>query len=100
MNDAVVVAVLFVVPAILGVRATYRLWRLYLDTKRNSIVFSFAMISTIITSAASFYGIIAIRRLLGFTPLDWTPGASLLLAALVLFIPAALERLVDNIGRR
>lgn len=103
MTDALVASLLFVIPALLGIRATWRLWRIYWfnhESRKQEILLGLALTSTIITGAASFYGVLAIRRLLGFEPLDWTAPISLALAAAVLFLPAALERMVNHIATR
>lgn len=94
---------LFVILALLGIRATRRLWRRWafnVESRKSLILLTLAAISTLITTAAGFYGIIALRRLLGFEPLPWTPAVSLVLAAAVLLIPALLDLVTTKIEKR
>lgn len=96
--------VVFLVPAGLGVRATYRLWRLVFydgETRASKILVSFAIVASIITLAALWFGFSITRRLLGFDalPLEVAGPIGLILSAAVLLIPAGLERLVAYIGR-
>lgn len=101
--DGWILALVFAIPAVLGTRATWRLWRIYLfdgESKSQVILLSFAIIATIITIAAVYFGALTVRRVLGFDALDWTPTVSLILASVILLIPTGLERLVAYIGRR
>lgn len=88
-----------------GARSTIRLWRLWRrdeETRRSLILAAFAWIALVITGAAAFFGVLSVRRALGFQPFPWAPLVSVLVASVVLFIPIALDWLVDRIasGRR
>ena len=103
MLFAVAVAVAFVS----GVRSTFRLWRRYravvpvlTDARERLLLRSFVAVSTAITLAAGFYGLLAVRRLVGFPPFEWGIEASALVAIGVLFIPAALDHAVERVARR
>lgn len=102
--ETIAASLLFGVPAILGLRATYRLWRIVLydgETRRNRLLRLLAGISTIITAAALWFGVLVLRRVLGFDalPTEITGPVGLVLAALVLLVPAAIERLVVTLDR-
>lgn len=84
-----------------GLRSTIRLWRLWRrdeETRRSLILAAFAWIALVITSAAAFFGALAVRRALGFQPFPWSPLVSVVVASIVLFIPIALDWLVDRIA--
>src|SRR5262245_50899154 len=66
VSDVFLVA-LFAIPAILGIRATYRLWRIYLhdpESRHQKLLLGWALIATIITAAALWFGAVAATRLL------------------------------------
>jgi hypothetical protein len=99
---AVTYTLVFGLPSLLGLRATWRLWRIYLydeDSRRQVILLAFAVIATVITTSGIVFGGLALRRFLGFEQLPFASALSLLLAALILLIPAGLEWLVSYVGR-
>lgn len=106
MNDPAAVALAYTIafglPVVLGIRATYRLWRIYLfdaESRSQVILLAFAVIATVITVAGAVFGGLALRRFLGFEALPFSAPLTIVLAAIILLIPAALERLVTYIGR-
>jgi hypothetical protein len=82
---------------IAGVVSSARLTRTYveisstLDWRARLVALTFVVVAWTITIAAGFFGALAVRRLLGAPPLDWSPNASAIVAAFVLFIPVALD---------
>ena len=103
MSDPILFALLFLIPSALGVRATWRLWRVYRfdeESRASPILLAFALVATLITAAAIWFGVINLRRLLGLEPIAWAPTISIVIAAVILLIPAGLERLVDYVGKR
>lgn len=90
-----------------GTRSTWRLWRRYtsarvvlLEPRERLILRSFVIVSVMITVAAGYFGFVALRRMLGYDPLDWTPTVSVLLAIVILFIPTMLDLVVARVARR
>lgn len=84
-----------------GLRSTVRLWRVWRrdrESKRSLILAAFALIAVTITGAAVFFGVLSVRRALGFDALPWAPVASLVVASLVFLIPMALDWLVARIA--
>jgi hypothetical protein len=90
---------------IFGLRGSIRLTRRYVDVsvrlvqRERAILGSFVVVAWLITIGAGFFDAVAARRLLGFTALDWTPVASIVIASLILFIPAGLDYVVDRVAR-
>lgn len=100
--DVILAILLFGVPAALGLRATWHLWQLVFfdgESRRQLLLIAMALISTVITAAALWYGALAARRLLGFDPLPWATPVSLVIAGIVLLIPAAIEAVVSEIAK-
>lgn len=103
MSGAFVVAA--AIAFVLGLRGSVRLSRRYHDVsallvpRERLILGSFVAVAWVITLAGGWFVATSARRLLGFEPLDWTPLASLLVASVVLFIPAGLDFIVDRVAR-
>ena len=94
--------VVLLVPAVLGVRATIRLWRRVFfneETRRSPILRALAIVATILTLAALWFGWLAVRRLIGLAPVQEAAEVSLAISAIVLLIPAGIDWLVDRIER-
>ena len=98
-------AVVFAVVAILGVRGSVRLTARYravrdqLDAREAWILRAFVIVAWVITVAALYYGFLASRRLLGFAPLEGLVPISVVVATVVLLIPAFLDYVVDRVAR-
>lgn len=99
-------ATTFVVGFLVGLRSTVRLTARYktvapsLMPREGLILQAFVVVSGSITIAAGFFGALAVRRLLGFDPLTWSAPLTVLLSAIVLFLPLYLERVVDRVARK
>lgn len=103
MTSEWIVFVVFVVAGLLGIRATWRLWRLFTfdsESRQQLLLFALAVVATVITAAAVFYGIAAAFRIAGVTLPPGTPFVSIALASAVLLIPAFLEWVVGRIAKR
>lgn len=118
MSEDVATILVIGIPAVLGVRSTFVIWGIVLfdhavgwnlirairvipgEFSRNPILVGLAIIATIITIAALWFGILTVRRALGFEPLppDITISVGLVLAALVLLIPTGIERLAAYVS--
>ena len=105
MSIDVGLAVLFLVAFLLGTRATIRQWRRYrtitptlVTPRAELIMWAFAVISTVITIAAGYYGFLSLRRVAGFDPLppEWA-SISIGVAAGVLLLPEFIDRVVKRI---
>lgn len=90
-----------------GVRSTWRLWRRYRDAapvlvewRERLVLGSIVFVAFAITGAAAYFAFLAVRRLLGYEALDWSPYASSAVAIFVLLIPTYLERIVARVARR
>lgn len=103
MNDVILSVLVFGIPAALGVRSTWHLWRIVLfdgESRSQPLLIGLALIATAITAAAIWFGILTARRLLGFEQLPFAAPVSLVIAGLVLLIPAGIEGLVALVGRQ
>lgn len=118
MSEDIATVLVVGIPAILGIRSTLVIWGIVLfdhqvglnpvralrtivaEFPRNPILVGLALISTIITIAALWFGVLTVRRALGFEPIpiDISIPVGLILAALVLLIPTGIERLVAYIS--
>lgn len=101
-TQALVFTVLFGPSAILGVRATWRLWRAYLydgESRAQVLLLTFAAVSTVITAAALILGALTLYRFLGYAPLPWATPVVFALTAMILLIPAVLERVIDYVAK-
>jgi hypothetical protein len=88
---------------VLGVRSTWRLWRLHRgedQSPRNLITGAFVTVAFVVTLAAGYYGFLSARRVLGFEPLPGAALVSVLVAAVVLLIPSFLDWTVGRIRSR
>ncbi len=91
----------------LGIRSTWRLWRRYrtvtpllLDPRERLVLGAFVIVSVLITTAAGYFGLLTVRRIIGFEPLEFTPIISLFVVIVVLLIPVYLDQLVQRVARR
>lgn len=95
-----VVAAAILVSVPFALRATWRLWALYrADLRRSLILRAIALVSTIVTGAAVWIGILSVRRMLGYDPLDWTAPITGLVVVAVLQVPMILDSLVSRVGK-
>lgn len=62
------------------------------------ILIAFVVVSVVISFAASYFGFLSVRRVLGYPPMDWTPGVSVLVACIVFLLPPLLDRIADYIA--
>lgn len=84
-----------------ALRSTIRLWLLYRsDLRRSLILQALALVSTIVTGAALWFGCLVVIRLLGYPAPDWTAPISGLVAVLVFQVPMVLDTLVSRVGKR
>ena len=89
---------------VLGVRSTIRLGLKYriitklLFPDRNLIGLVFFHVALIVTIVVGFFGFLAARRLLGYTPFAWSAATETVLAIPVLFIPVILDGTFDYIA--
>lgn len=67
--------------------ANLYLWRVYTLDTTNWVLRAFAVGSTIVNVASLWFGFLAVRRLLGFDPIDWTPPASAVVALALELVP-------------
>jgi len=100
-----VYAALFGIVAILGLRGSWRLAARYasvrsqLDDRETWILRAIVIVSWVITLAALYYGLLAVRRLLGFESLPELVPVSVIVAIAVLLIPAFLDYIVERVAR-
>lgn len=100
-----VYAVLFGIASILGLRGSIRVTRRYvavrdsLMLRESSILLLLVFICWVITGAALWFGILNVRRLLGFEPLPELIPISALIATVILFVPTLVDVVVDRVAR-
>lgn len=105
MSSGLAFTIVALIAFILGVRGSVRLTRRYHDVTpelvegERLILAAFVVVSWLITLVAGYLIAVTARRLLGFQPLEWTPLVTLLLASLVLLIPAGLDLVVARVAR-
>lgn len=98
-------AVLFVIAAIFGLRGSIRLTRRYLDVRdqldwrESAILLLLAGVAWSITVAASFYGFLAVRTVLGLPRIEGIAPLSATIAIMVLFLPTLIDAVVDRVAR-
>lgn len=98
-------AVVFGIVAILGLRGSIRLTARYravadeLDEREQWVLGSFAVVAWTITVVAGYFGVLAVRRLLGFEAIGGLTIVSAVLATVVLLVPAFLDYVVDRVTR-
>lgn len=91
--------------AILGLRGSLRLTRRYVDVspvlirRERLLLGAIVGVAWVITFAAGWFAFFSARRLLGFAAIDWTPVGSLIIATIVLYIPAVLDYVVGLVAR-
>ena len=89
----------------LGLRGSLRLRRRYIDVsdqlvnRERLLLASIVGVSWTITVAAGYFAFVSARRLLGYGALEWTPVVSLVIATMILCIPAALDYIVGLVAR-
>ena len=90
---------------ILGLRGSLRLHRRYVDVagqlvrRERLLLASIVGVSWTITAAAGYFAFVSARRIFGFEALEWTPIVSLVVATVILLIPAALDYVVGLVAR-
>lgn len=97
-----VITVAFTFAFLLGVRASWRLWHRYHDDTlrpRSLILLAFLVVAVVVTVVAGWVGFLAVRRMLGFEALSWSPALTYALAFLLALIPEFLSRIVNRIER-
>lgn len=105
MSNGQAFVVVAVIAFILGLRGSVRLTKRYasvsplLDGRERTILGSIAVTAWIITLAAGYFAAMSARRLMGFDPVEWAPVAGILIASVVLFIPAGLDHVVERVAR-
>lgn len=105
MSDGSVFVVLGAAAFFLGLRGSVRLTRRYIDVssalvaRERLILVSFVVVAWIITGAAGYFDLLSARRILGFQPFEWTPFTSIVIASVILFIPAGLDYVVTRVAR-
>ena len=105
MNDGTIFVILGAAAFFLGLRGSVRLTRRYLDVtvalipRERLILASFVVVAWLITGAAGYFDLLSARRILGYAPFDWTPIASIVIASVILFIPAGLDYVVSRVAR-
>lgn len=105
MNDNAVLQGIYTVSlfvaAAFGWYSTVRAFRRYrriapeLPGSLDLIQFAFVIVRLVASIAATWFGYLALRRLLDFEPLDWSPVVSLALAVGVFLLPPFLD-LIDK----
>lgn len=105
MSEGAAFVVLGAVAFALGLRGSIRLSRRYRDVsgelvqRERLILGSFVVVAWVITFAAGYFDLLSGRRILGFAPFEWTPVASIVIASIILFIPAGLDYVVGRVAR-
>jgi hypothetical protein len=104
LNEALLFIGLGSVAFLFGVRGSVRLTRRYLDVKtllvgrERMLLGSLVLVAWIITTAAGYFDVISIVRLLGYTLPPGMPIVSILVASVVLFIPSGLDYVVNRVA--
>lgn len=105
MSEAWVFVLLGAIAVILGIRGSVRLTHRYLDAARilipreRLLLGALVVVCWLITIVGAYFVVISARRIAGFDALEWSPFASIVLASAVLFIPAALDFVIERIAR-
>lgn len=88
-----------------GLRGSLRLTRRYraarpLITSQDALLLvGIVAVAWGIVIFALYIGVLSVRRLLGFAPLDWTPLVTAGFATAALFIPTFLDAVVSRVAR-
>jgi hypothetical protein len=78
--------------------ASSSLWRLWrLDDERSLLLLAFWVTALIVTAAGIWVGVLQIRRLVGFPPLDWSPFVTGVMTIIVLQIPMILDSVTQRV---
>lgn len=102
--DALPAVAIFAAAALAGWRSTLRLRRTYraiapvLFPRQRLVARSFVVVAFTITSAATLFGVLALRSLLGFEHREYSALLSYLASVAVLFLPAYLDRVWDQVA--
>lgn len=102
--EAIPAAVIFGLAFLAGARSTRRLLSTYgriaplLAPNRRAIGRAFVVVSVMVLGAVGWLGFLAVRRLLGFEPIEWSFVVSYLVSIPVLFVPSYLERVWNRVG--
>jgi hypothetical protein len=105
MNEAWVFVVLAGCAIVLGVRGSIRLARRYrgvhgdLEPRERLILGALVVVAWTITLVGAYFALLSLRRVLGFPPIEGVSTVSVLVASLVLFIPAGLDAVVERVAR-
>lgn len=101
MSRDLVFAVLFLAVFALAVRSTWRLWRRHRQSTvpRNRITFAIFAVAFVVTVFAGSVGLLSVRGVFGFHPLDFARPLALTALAAVLLIPWYLDRTAGRIER-
>lgn len=98
-------ALLFLAAFGVGIRETWRMWRRYRTTmpllaepEAYLLLWALTVTCLVVTGSAGFFGILALRHLLGFGGEHYVPLLSLVVASAVLFIPLFLGWVADRIS--
>lgn len=97
--ESVLLVVFVFLAAALGVRATWHVGAIHREEEppRSLITGTLFAICLIVTAAGVFYAVLGVRGLLGLPPLTELRPLSVLIAALILLIPAGIDRVVRHI---
>lgn len=95
----VLFAAAFLGSFVLGLRSTVRLWDRYSYGRepRSRILLAFVVIACALTLVAGWVGFLALRRLLGFEAVPWTPIVTYGLAIIIVAIPVWLDYIAEGI---
>jgi uncharacterized membrane protein len=94
----IVITLGVVISAPIAIRATWRLWRLWrLDDERSLLLLAFWVTALIVTAAGLWVGVLQVRRLIGYPPLDWSPPITGVLTIIVLQIPMILDSVTQRV---
>lgn len=90
---------------IVGVWSTWDVWRIHRDTAprlkplEQLVLGVFVAVCVVITAAAGYYGLLAVRRLMGLEALEWSPLVGAVVAMAVLLLPARVRYVARRITR-
>lgn len=109
MSEQAFYLVLFAVTAILGYRGSFRLTRRFrlaaggstdrMTYNERLLLGSIVVVAWVVTIAATYLGVLSIRRVLGFESVAFLAPVSILVAMGVLLIPAGLDLVIERIAR-
>lgn len=105
MTEGTWFASIFVIAGVFGIRGSVRVTRRYigvrdeLQWRERWILLLLAGTCWVITTAALFYGFLSVRTLLGFERFVGLAPISVLLAAVILFLPTVIDYVVERVAR-